>query len=308
MSRKITTIIPFFNNESTLPMMLDSILNGILVPDEIILIDDGSTDNSANIAKDYQRKNSFIKYYYQDHAGVSTARNLGLSNASGDWISFLDADDFIEKNMYKAMVDSLADNPECMGCIAGYYTENNGISTTYVYSESSIIKSQDLLEKMFSNDNIRGFLFTRLFHVSLLKNIYFDPEISICEDLLFQTQLFLSNNDVKFAVCQAPIYHYVQNASSATNGKNLFKNGIFIYQPAFGKIHTLLNYNYVTETYKQIIEFSMYNELILYKNGQKSAVTQINFLKQELRKLPWGRISIHSLLYRTFPLLYIYFI
>ncbi len=308
MSRKITTIIPFFNNESTLPIMLDSILNGILVPDEIILIDDGSTDSSANIAKDYQRKNSFIRYYYQNHAGVSAARNLGISNATGDWISFLDADDFIEKNMYKAMIDSLDDNPECMGCIAGYYTEKNGISTPYVYTESSIIKSQDLLEKMFSNDNIRGFLFTRLFHINLFKNISFDSEIKLCEDLLFQTQLFLSNSDVQFAVCQEPVYHYVQNTSSATNSKNLFKNGVFIYQPAFAKIHTLLNYNYVTETYKQIIEFNMYNALVLYKNGQKSALAQINLLKKELRKLPCGRISIHGLLYRTWPLLYIYFI
>ena len=304
MKNTITVIIPFFNSEKTLSIMLDSILSGSTVPSEILLIDDGSTDSSKDVANKYSSMHAFIKYFYQDHQGVSAARNLGLSIASGEWISFLDADDYIEPDMFRLMSDSLTDD-SYSGCVCGYYTHKDDVITPYFNNHKASMTSNKILEAMFADDNVRGFLFTRLFRADIIKDMTFDNEISICEDLLFQSQLF-SSKKLKFACVNKPLYHYIQNSTSVTASVDYYKNNSFVYKPAFDKILGILNEDYVNTAYNSILEYSMYSLLKEYKasNHDKKIKCQIRKLQKDLKVTPCLRKSRRRIIYQYAPIIY----
>lgn len=166
---------------NSLPRMLDSILGGTLLPYEIILIDDGSTDASLLIANKYAQKHNFIKVFSQNHAGVSAARNYGMSKVSGYWISFLDADDYIDPDMYEEMLGSIeaissqSDNnrfENIGGCICGYYTHKEDIVTSNTYTDSLQLASDCLIKSMFTNDFVLSFVLCTLTQKNVML-IYF---------------------------------------------------------------------------------------------------------------------------------------
>lgn len=309
MNTTLTTIIPFFNSGSALTVMLDSILQGTVLPSELLLIDDGSSDNSPEIAKDYASRYQFIKYLRQEHAGVSAARNLGISQATSEWISFLDADDFIEKNMYEQMLYRISDSDldNLGGCLCGYFTEKDGISTEYVNTYSSL-NSNEMLKAMFTDDTVKGFLVNRIFRASLLKELQFDASIGLCEDMLFQTTLLTNHPEVTFVCVNLPFYHYVQNNVSATGTLNYFDGATFRYKPAFDSIRTLAPFSFVDDSYNSILEYSMYRLLMAYKSGNKNVVSQIRLLQAELKNIHPANGSKRRIAYIYAPILYSYFL
>ena len=92
----ISIIVPIYNSESTLKRCVDSILAQTYQNFELLLIDDGSKDCSGEICKEYAQKDSRVKVFHKENGGVSSARNLGLDNARGEWVTFVDSDDWID--------------------------------------------------------------------------------------------------------------------------------------------------------------------------------------------------------------------
>ena len=285
MNNSISVIIPFCNSINTISRLFDSIFQGQVIPNELICVDDGSTDASKALVHEYARKYPCIKVLSQSHQGVSAARNLGLQNSHGDWISFLDSDDYIEPDMYSLMIDAVSSNDTSVdGCVCGYYTHKDGIQTSYTTREYYTLSSNEMLRHIFTDDAVRGFLVTRLFRADILKDISFEKELSVCEDLVFQTKLFTSK-DLKFAVVEKPLYHYVQNNTSVTVSKKLFDNDEFIYAKAYDIISNVLNEDYVQESYDSILEYSMYTLLINYKeNSSPELLKEIRLLQKEMKK------------------------
>lgn len=103
MSDMISIIIPAYNAADYLVQTIESVLNQTYSDFELILVDDGSTDRTCEIIKDYQGKDARIKYFYKENGGVSSARNLGLQKATGDFVSFLDSDDLWDKRFLESM-------------------------------------------------------------------------------------------------------------------------------------------------------------------------------------------------------------
>ena len=313
MKKTITAIIPTYNNAGFLPCVLDSILKSETVPGEILVIDDGSTDDTATLVKEYSDKYPFIRYIPKQHEGVSAARNLGLSLAESDYISFIDADDYIEPDMYSLMLSAIDDTEKrgfcCQGAICGYFTHKSGITTPYYDESLTVLSSGQILKAMFTDDNIKGFLPTRLFRTDLIKNISFDTDISKCEDLLFQSRLF-SGKDVTFAYVAKPLYHYVQNEKSATVSLNFFENGTFSYKTAFERIDDIVGEDYVLSSYNSILEYSMYALLSEYKRKgrQKDLLVQIRQLQNELRKTAVSHKRPRRLAYQYAPILSSHFL
>lgn len=100
---KVSIIIPVYNATQHLNQCLDSILNQDFNDFELLLINDGSTDTSGEICDDYAGKDKRIKVFHQNNAGVSAARNKGIENANGEWITFMDSDDYIQKNYFEIL-------------------------------------------------------------------------------------------------------------------------------------------------------------------------------------------------------------
>ena len=272
------------------------------MPTEVILIDDGSSDISADIAQKYACDHSNIKLMRQTHKGVSSARNLGLLHASCDWISFLDADDYIEPDMYASLISAISDDTDSIIC--GYYTEKDDVSTAYSGESPKIYNSKELLQSMFTDDNIRGFLVTRLFRADTLTNLQFNENISLCEDLLFQTELLTANPDLRFKYIGKPLYHYVQHRSNATGSLEYFDNNIFKYKPAFDILQGMVGEQFVIDSYDSILTYSMYSLLKAYKSGDKSVIPQVRLIQNELKYVKPSTLSRRRMAYQYMPLLF----
>ena len=104
----ISLVIPIYNTKAYLKDCLDSVLAQTLPDLQIILVDDGSTDGSAAIAREYVRQDTRVEYYHQQHAGQSAARNLGLTYAKGEYIAFVDADDYIDPDWCQKHLDAIS--------------------------------------------------------------------------------------------------------------------------------------------------------------------------------------------------------
>ena len=125
---KISVIIPVYKVEQYLPECLDSIINQTYKNLEIICIDDGSPDNSGKILDEYASKDNRIRVIHKENGGISSARNAGLDIATGDWISFVDSDDWLDINTYEKLLSS-ADEANTDIVMFGNCSVNNGIYT-----------------------------------------------------------------------------------------------------------------------------------------------------------------------------------
>lgn len=113
----ISVIVPVYKVEKYINKCVDSIINQTYTNLEIILVDDGSPDNCGNICDEYAKKDNRIKVVHKENAGVSSARNIGLEKSSGKYITFIDADDYVEKNYCEELLNILKiENADCVAC------------------------------------------------------------------------------------------------------------------------------------------------------------------------------------------------
>lgn len=205
----ISIIIPIYNAEGNLRRMLDSVLAQTYTDYECILIDDGSTDGSCHICKEYEERDSRFFCFIQGNGGVSLARNRGLELAKGDYITFLDADDSIPENylseLYAACKD--ADIAVCDTVIL-----ENGKETLRFTHESACLTGTEAINFLLSRKYINSGPCSKLFKKENLKDLQFPP-LKTYEDILFVLDAFSSAE--KIAVTDKTAYHYIQNSDGA---------------------------------------------------------------------------------------------
>lgn len=150
MNKKFSIIIPIYNAENFLKRAVDSALNQNKELLEIILVNDGSTDNSGKICDEYAQKYDYIKVIHKKNGGLSTARNAGLSVATGTHISFLDADDFFDTNTYDAISDIIEKyNPDCIDFGWKYINDMGEISyNLHKMEKNKVLNTEAILEKI----------------------------------------------------------------------------------------------------------------------------------------------------------------
>lgn len=181
----ISVIVPVYNSEQTLNRCIDSILCQTYRNFELLLIDDGSNDRSGEICDEYARKDSRVKVFHKENGGVSSARNVGLDNAKGEWITFCDSDDYVSKEW---LCNMLRYDTGCDLVVQGFSTPmeyeppNSEINHFCVYSGP--IKDGLIL---LLQRHILGYLWVKLFKSSIIRNhhIKFDKNIFLQEDELF---------------------------------------------------------------------------------------------------------------------------
>ncbi|MDE6075733.1 MAG: glycosyltransferase family 2 protein [Clostridia bacterium] len=185
--RLISIIIPIFNSDKTLERCLKSAKQQSYSNIEIIMVNDGSTDNSAAICKQFADEDSRFRYVYQQNSGVSAARNNGLSQCRGEFFTFIDSDDWVEADYCRKMYDkAVEENSDMVLCGINYVSD--GVKHTQ--DESAAI------EDIISNGHIEHFLpeakeyafgstWRILFRTAKLGNMRFDESLHIYEDLIF---------------------------------------------------------------------------------------------------------------------------
>lgn len=215
MSPKISVIVPVYNAEKYLSRCVDSIIHQTFKELEIILVDDGSTDRSGEICDAYSKKDVRICVIHKENEGVSSARNIGLQLARGEYIGFVDSDDYIDPDMYMILVDRLisasADISICG--ISDLYAGKNFVKDD---AEEIVVNTDHLtaLKMMLTGKNITASPCTKLFRATLRKGIEFSEGIHYGEDALFFSHLILSAKRVVFT--SRKLYFYYHRSGSVT--------------------------------------------------------------------------------------------
>ena len=208
---KVTILIPVYNVEAYLPQCLDSILCQTYRDLQVVLIDDGSKDNTLAVAQEYARKDSRIEVYHQENQGVATTRNNLLKKIKGDYVLFVDSDDWIEPDMVEFLVRKATDN-NAEVAMCGMVVNDTPVKKEYT---ESLLSQEECVRAFLFHNELRGSLCNKLVATSLLHNVWFHCEISYGEDALFCWHFF--QNAQRIVMTDRQLYHYRMNDSSISH-------------------------------------------------------------------------------------------
>lgn len=215
---KVSIIVPIYNVEKYLSKCIESILSQTYKNIEIILVNDGSLDNSAQICDEYAKKDDRIIVIHKANGGVSSARNAGLDIATGKYIGFVDPDDYIENNMYELMVNKIEKyKADIAICGYDYINENYTIERYYHIQQDEILTQKQFMSMQFDMPpTIRHVVWNKLFIAKTLKKIRFPEGINSSEDVyvLAEYAKFIK----KAVFIHKPLYKNLVRSDSATHG------------------------------------------------------------------------------------------
>ena len=208
----VSIIVPVYNAEKYLRACVNSILTQSYAALDVILIDDGSTDNSGIICDEFIRKDKRVRVIHQSNSGVSKARNVGLDLIQGEFFSFVDGDDTIDVDFIRLMVDEIQNNDVDLVRLSWY--RGNARKTYFVPFDRNgkyVVGLENLRDlRWFAN--IWG-----LFRSENLGSIRFDEQLKYAEDNLFVFEYFMNSTTQRMLLSNRPSYHYSVVDNSATN-------------------------------------------------------------------------------------------
>lgn len=228
--KTISVIVPAFNAESTIERCLNSILNQTFSELEIIVVNDGSSDETENIIKKMSLIDRRIRLISIPNNGVSHARNIGLDSATGDYITFVDSDDTVDSNIYEHLL-FLMNNYQVDVAHCSYKNcDKNGVVST-VGNQGRIIEfnHDEALESLLQGKFFTGALWNKLYKSYLFERLRLDENISINEDELLNVQIF--NMIDRSVYSDKPLYNYFSTPNSSTHINNYLKKarqGIYV--------------------------------------------------------------------------------
>ncbi len=258
---KISIITPVYNAEKYIARCIESVQKQTYKNIEHIIIDDGSTDNTYNICQKYKDK---IKLIHKANEGVSKARNIGIENSRGDYLLFVDADDWLEENMCQKMIEAIINfESDIVICAYNDFYENKKVSKP---RKLHLNNNENFLELLTDETtNFGGFPWNKLIKRDIVKN-YFNEEVHYYENLLF----FLENcnENTKFTIVNEYLYNYCINDNSAVHSKKYSLKKLTALD-SLNKIIPLLPKKTVDKHKLHYIN-SYYNNLFLLQTKMKT--------------------------------------
>ncbi len=214
MNKTISVIIPVYNAENQIRKCLDSIVSQTYRDLQIIIVDDGSDDDSFSICEEYRKKDERIELYSQKNAGVSAARNLGIRKAKGEYITFADADDYLKTDAYEIAMNKIGD---CDAIFFGFIEKYEEAGHEKICS-LPIEKMTDISDALYYCFIPLGYstvIWNKIFRRSMVQDVYFDPDIYQSEDDLWFAQAATRISTV--SLISDPLYYYVQRKESMSH-------------------------------------------------------------------------------------------
>lgn len=282
---KLSVIVPVYNTCKYLKKCLDSIINQTYKDIEIIIVNDGSKDNSEDIIKEYLNKyKDKIVYIKQKNNGQGSARNNGLKHAKGEYIGFVDSDDFIEKDMYEKMIKiAEKNNSDIVICaINDYYEKNNLSCSTYLSLKQNVEVKEAIMNSIPSVVN-------KIYKRELIVNnkIFFNEKIWY-EDFPYSIQLVMESKIINYI--NEPLYNYYHRVKSTMHNENISKN-----LDVLSAFELLLDYAHKNKLYEKYYKEINYlllkevyiaaiNRIIRTNNKRKDKKKNINIIKKYCKK------------------------
>lgn len=274
---KISVIVPVYNVEKYIKKCLDSLVNQILHDIEIIVVDDGSTDSSAEIIKEYVDMYKNVKYYKKENGGLSDARNYGLQYATSKYVAFLDSDDYVDINLYKLMYEKAkkedSDMVECNFYWA--YPRKNKKDIGVRYSNK-----KEMIEKA------RVVAWNKIYKKEVLDMAKVEfPKGLRYEDVEFFYKLVPYIEKVSFV--KKPLIYYVQRKESIINTQNEKTKDIFT---VLNNVITYYKNKNIYEKYKEVLEFT-YARILLCSSFRRIAKIKDKNVRNKLLNETWIELN-----------------
>lgn len=258
----VSIVVPVYNAERDLVKCLDTVVNQTLKNVEIILVDDGSTDRSGEICKEYAAKDDRIVYFYKENEGLAAARQDGMERSSGEYVGFVDSDDWLELNMYERMYE-VAKQEDADVVMCGIYADEDGINPVYlepgVYNRERIEK--EILPRSLagiteggSNSVLRWCNWSRIYSMRMIKenNLAFDRRFRRSQDLQLTFEAALVANKY-VSICDEYLYHNRTQNNGISLSRGYTKNFWPLYKPLIDRL-----YSDVIAYKKQDLMFNMH--------------------------------------------------
>lgn len=314
----ISIIVPVYKAEKYLCECIDSILSQTYENFELILVDDGSPDNSGKICDEYAEKDKRIKVIHKENGGVSSARNMGLDNANGEYITFIDSDDVVDKQylelMYNKLVETHSDICFCkMESFVETINDKVKNDSFEIFDVSDNNKNKFIIDFFGGKYDYSscGILYDR----AIISNVRFNESIKNNEDFLFTLNCLLNCNRV--SLISNVLYNYRINTSSVTKNyiKNFFEQSVAVYN----ELDELYKNNQISKKCLDIYacrsSYFLVNNELKYKNpNYKEKIKEIKsslfykqfklrnifssfprFLSKVKVSLLWIKIKLHIL-------------
>lgn len=303
----ISIIVPIYNVASYISDLFVSIDNQTYANYEVLLINDGSTDESETICKNYCKQNKKCKYYYKENSGVSNTRNYGIERARGEYICFVDSDDLLDKNYLNDFIDALEEtDSDMIVCNVENFKDTVSIYSNEKYEIEKAYGYKNKFEMIF--DKYCGYTPNKIFNTKILKDnkIKFNEKIYMMEDMLFVYE-YVKNIET-ISCINKPNYKYRYNQDSASKKLNnikwfsLFETLDIIIKEKENyseKLYNQIIYNYMHYLYQAKFRLNYINQSKEYKIIKKNINKRIMMSKGLIRELDLKQ-KIKILIYKNF--------
>lgn len=258
----ISIVIPVYNVRPYIARCLDSVIKQTHKKLEIIIIDDGSTDGSGKICDEYAEKDNRIRVIHRGNEGVSSARNLGKEIATGQWLSFVDADDTIEPNFCEEMLRCA--NDKCVDYVCSGYKRifPRGSEAYNTSFKCKTLKQSDFIYCLLNVQFGYGFVHMKLIKTSIAKLVTFNNDLEVGEDALYNLEIAAKIPEV--AILEKPLYNYFATSNSVV--KRWDKNYIKKYHKAVEEIKNYMEEKYGRKYESEVENFITYHAFLILVN------------------------------------------
>ena len=309
MNNKISIVVPVYNVEKYLNKCIDSILNQTKNNFELILVNDGSTDSSGDICDEYKLKYPNIEVIHKNNGGLSSARDAGIYAASGEYIMFVDSDDWIEPNTIEILNGVIAENKYDV-IIYGLFMdfEINNFESYAIVAQDKVYNSIELYLnefEMYRSSTLFGYAWNKLYKLNIIKmNKLEFGEYVYPEDVYFNFKILPYCNNIR--VVNKSLYHYIhrerETLSKLKRDTLLVSNQVYDKTVEFLKMNNSYEVNeiYVNTTYLESIMLYIVNVLSLNKNYKKDLDEIYNDIKVR------NALSSFSSKVKFFKIMYIF--
>lgn len=213
----ITIVVPIYNTEKYLKKCIDSIISQTYKNIEIILVNDGSTDNSKKICEEYEKKDDRIKLINKKNGGQGSAKNVGIDAATGNYIGFVDSDDYIDEDMFETLYNLCIKNEADISMVAFNKVIDGKVMKTIDFNGETIIFDKfNAIKELLLDREIKNYSWNKLFKKEIYNDVRFSENLKY-EDIEITVRLFEKIN--RLAYKKISKYYYVQRNNSTVNSK-----------------------------------------------------------------------------------------
>lgn len=307
----ISIVIPVYNAEKYLGGCLNSIQNQTYKNFEVILVNDGSIDNSESICKSFVETDTRFRYYLKGNGGASSARNFGLNHVTGDYITFIDADDWVEENHLEVLINNIKENNSDMAVssIKKFDNSNNFYFRVYSNEEKYLLNYNKLnrveflviLPKLIPANNSYKVAVSKLFKKELVTDVRFDESIVYGEDLEFFFKIYNNINSISYIDEVTYVYRLHDERSSSKFGQLHMEQELAIYKKMYERIEELgLPTIHYVNTLRNLLDYRKD-----YLDNRDLYNEYVEFLEKIEKKITYPKelISIIVPIYNVYPYL-----